>query len=117
MKVTYKSHEFSPIETYLMTKSPDVRTLKDCKDELIDIKGYMMYDDEKQDGSVVHLTSLLTTDEHAIAFQSPTATRNLMDLTEIMEFPIPVRVREGESKAGRKFLELILDVETFMSRQ
>lgn len=117
MKVTYKSHEFSPIEIYLMTKSPDVRILKDCKDELIDIKGFMMYEDEKQDGSTVQLTSLLTTDNQAIAFQSPNATRNLMDLTEIMEFPIPVHVREGESKSGRKFLELILDVETFMSRQ
>lgn len=43
------SREFTPVEKYLMTTSPDITSMKDVADgEKIKVDGYLTFDDVKE---------------------------------------------------------------------
>ena len=56
------SREFTPVEKYLMTTSPDITSMKDVADgEKITVDGYLTFDDVKEKtGEVVEVLSIIT---------------------------------------------------------
>lgn len=114
IKVTNQTKEFTSIEKYLMTTAPTIKTVKTLQDgDVIIVAGYLEFVDEKNDGTKVELMSIITTDNSVFSTQSDTFKRSIKDIETVMqEFPFPVMKISGQSKAGRKFVDCVLDVES-----
>ena len=113
--ITNTSKEYSPVERYLMTVAPTIKTAKTLEDgDVINVAGYLEFVDEKEDGSTAELMSIITTDNEVYSTQSATFKRSIKDIETAMQgcFPFPVMKISGESKAGRKFVDCVLDIES-----
>lgn len=113
--ITNTSKEYSPVERYLMTVAPNIKTAKTLVDgDVINVAGYLEFVDEKEDGSTAELMSIITTDNEVYSTQSATFKRSIKDIETAMQgcFPFPVMKISGESKAGRKFVDCVLDIES-----
>ena len=105
--------EFTTIEKYLMTTAPTIKTVKTLQDgDVINVAGYLEFVDEKEDGTTAELMSIITTDNVVYSTQSTTFKRSIKDIEAIMQFPFPVKKISGESKAGRKFVDCVLDIDS-----
>ena len=105
--------EFTAIEKYLMTTAPTIKTVKTLQDgDVINVAGYLEFDDVKDDGTTVELMSIITTDNAVYSTQSVTFKSSIKDIEDIMEFPFPVKKISGQSKAGRKFVDCVLDIDS-----
>ena len=62
------SREFTPVEKYLMTTSPDITSMKDVADgEKIIVDGYLTFDDVKEKtGEVVEVLSIITPEKKSL---------------------------------------------------
>lgn len=62
------SREFTPVEKYLMTTSPDITSMKDVADgEKIKVDGYLTFDDVKEKtGEVVEVLSIITPEKKSL---------------------------------------------------
>lgn len=114
IKVTNQTKEFTPVERYLMTVAPTIKTVKALEDgDVINIVGYLEFVDEKDDGSTAELMSIITTDNVVYSTQSVTFKRSIKDIECVMQgFPFPVKKISGQSKAGRKYVDCVLDIES-----
>lgn len=114
IKVTNQTREFTAVEKYLMTKAPTIKTIKTLQDgDVISVAGYLEFVDEKEDGTSAELMSIITTDNVVYSTQSVTFKRSIKDIEAVMqEFPFPVKKISGTSKAGRKYVDCVLDVES-----
>lgn len=115
INVKETSKEFTPVEQYLMTVSPGIITVKDVEDNAkIEVAGYMIFEDVKDDSDeVTELLSILTTDNRAYCCQSKTFKRSFLDIAKIMgENKFSIIKISGQTKAGRDFINCILDVES-----
>ena len=113
IKVTNQTQEYTDIENYLMTKAPSIKTVKTLEDgDVINVAGYLEFVDEKEDGTTVELMSIITTDKAVYSTQSVTFKRSIKDIEAIMQFPFPVKKISGQSKAGRKFVDCVLDIDS-----
>nr|DAD93571.1 MAG TPA: ssDNA binding protein [Podoviridae sp. ct2nF21] len=113
--ITNTSKEYTPVERYLMTVSPTIKTAKTLEDgDVINVAGYLEFLDEKEDGTVTELMSIITTDNEVYSTQSPTFKRGIKDIVTAMQgcFPFPIKKISGESKAGRKFVDCVLDIDS-----
>ena len=112
--ITNTTKEFTAIEKYLMTTAPSIKTVKTLHDgDVINVAGYLEFVDEKDDGATAELMSIITTDNTVYSTQSFTFKRSIKDIETVMQgFPFPVKKISGESKAGRKFVDCILDIES-----
>lgn len=113
INVTYKSREFSEVETYLMTIAPSIKSMKDVADGTsIAVAGIMSFDDvDEQTGEVDKITSIITPENVVYAFQSATFKRSLTDIANIMHGkPFSVIKTSGVTKAGRDFINCELDI-------
>ena len=65
------SREFTPVEKYLMTTSPDITSMKDVADgEKIKVDGYLTFDDVKEKtGEVVEVLSIITPEKKVYSCQ------------------------------------------------
>lgn len=109
------SREFTPVERYLMTASPDITSMKDVADgEKIIVDGYLTFDDVKEKtGEVVELLSIITPDKKVYSCQSATFKRSISDINDVMETtPFTIIKISGKTKAGRDFINCVLDVES-----
>ena len=105
------SREFTPVEKYLMTTSPDITSMKDVADgEKITVDGYLTFDDVKEKtGEVVEVLSI----KKVFSCQSATFKRSISDIHGVMETtPFTVIKISGKTKAGRDFINCILDVDS-----
>lgn len=111
--ITNTTKEFTAVERYLMTTAPTIRTVKTLSDgDVINVAGYIEFIDKKDDGTTAELMSIITTDNTVFSTQSVTFKRSIKDIETVMqEFPFPVKKISGESKAGRKFVDCVLDVD------
>ncbi len=110
-----QTREFTPVERYLLTVAPTIKTIKTLEDgHVIDVAGYLEFIDEKEDGSTAELMSIITTDRKVYSTQSVTFKRSIKDIETAMQgcFPFPVMKCSGESKAGRKFVDCVLDIDS-----
>lgn len=113
IKVTNQTQEYTDIENYLMTKAPSIKTVKTLEDgDVINVAGYLEFVDEKEDGTTVEIMSIITTDKAVYSTQSVTFKRSIKDIEAIMQFPFPVKKISGQSKAGRKFVDCVLDIDS-----
>lgn len=112
--ITSTSKEFSAIEKYLMTTAPTIKTVKTLEDgDIINVAGYLEFVDEKDDGTSAELMSIITTDNAVFSTQSVTFKRSIKDIEAVMqEFPFPVKKISGQSKAGRKYVDCVLDIDS-----
>lgn len=112
--ITNTTKEYTQIERYLMTVAPSIKTVKVLNDgDVIIVAGYLEFVDKKEDGSTVELMSIITTDNKVYSTQSATFKRSIKDIETAMQgcFPFPVIKISGESKAGRKFVDCVLDID------
>ena len=111
--ITNTTKEFTAIEKYLMTKAPTIKTVKTLEDgDVINVAGYLEFVDEKEDGTTAELMSIITTDNVVYSTQSATFKRSIKDIETIMQFPFPVKKISGQSKAGRNFVDCVLDIDS-----
>ena len=113
IKITNTTKEFTPVEKYLLTVAPTIKTVKTLQDgDVINVAGYLEFIDEKEDGTTVELMSIITTDNDVYSTQSVTFKRSIKDIEAIMQFPFPVKKISGVSKAGRNFVDCVLDIDS-----
>lgn len=113
IKVTNQTKEFTVIEKYLMTTAPTIKTVKTLQDgDVINVEGYLEFVDEKEDGTTAELMSIITTDNTVYSTQSATFKRSIKDIEAIMQLPFPVKKISGQSKAGRNFVDCVLDIDS-----
>ena len=111
--ITNTTKEFTAIEKYLMTTAPTIKSVKTLQDgDVINIAGYLEFVDEKEDGTTAELMSIITTDNTVYSTQSATFKRSIKDIETIMQFPFPVKKISGQSKAGRNFVDCVLDIDS-----
>lgn len=110
--ITNTTKEFTAIEKYLMTTAPTIKTVKALQDgDVINVAGYLEFVDEKEDGTTAELMSIITTDNAVYSTQSVTFKRSIKDIEAIIKFPFPVKKISGQSKAGRNFVDCVLDID------
>lgn len=114
IKVTNQTKEFTAIEKYLMTTAPTIKTVKSLEDgDVINVAGYLEFVDEKEDGTTSELMSIITTDNTVYSTQSVTFKRSIKDIETVMQrFPYPVKKISGQSKAGRDYVDCVLDIDS-----
>lgn len=107
------SRPFDEIETYLMTVSPAMKSIKDVEDGTsIAISGTMLFEDiDEEDGEVTEILSIITPEQEVFASQSKTFRRSLADIQRIMkDKPFSIIKQSGTTKANRPYVNCILDV-------
>lgn len=116
MQIYENSREFSKVEIYLMTSSPDVESLKNVSDETsIPIDGYILFKDKNQNGEETDILSLITPDKKVYACQSFTFKRSFLEIFELMDGEeFSIIKKSGVTKAGRDFINCVLDVNSLM---
>ena len=83
--ITFKSREFTNVEIYLMTKSPAITSIKDVEDGTsINVDGWLIFEDEKEDGDTSTIVSIITPDRKVFSAQSKTFRDSLSDISIIM---------------------------------
>ena len=109
-----ETRNFTKVEEYLLTKAPTIKTVKTLSDgEVINVAGYLEFIDEKDDGTLAELMSIITTDNVVYSTQSVTFKRSIKDIESVMQgFPFPVKKISGTSKAGRKYVDCVLDIDS-----
>lgn len=112
--ITNTTKEFTAVERYLMTVAPTIKTAKTLEDgDVINVAGYLEFVDEKDDGSTTELMSIITTDNEVYSTQSVTFKRSIKDIETAMQgFPFPIKKISGQSKAGRKYVDCVLDIDS-----
>lgn len=116
MTIYEKSREFSKVETYLMTSSPDVKSLKNVEDETsIPVDGYILFKDKDQNGDETDILSIITPDKKVYACQSKTFRRSFLEIFELMDGEaFSIIKKSGETKSARDFINCVLDVNSLM---
>jgi hypothetical protein len=109
-----ETRNFTKVEKYLMTKAPTIKTVKTLDDgDVINVAGYIEFVDVKEDGTTSELMSIITTDNMVYSTQSVTFKRSIKDIEAVMQgFPFPVKKISGQSKAGRKYVDCVLDIDS-----
>ena len=112
--ITNTTKEFTAVERYLMTTAPTIKTVKTLNDgDVVKVAGYLEFVDEKEDGTSAELMSIITTDNVVYSTQSVTFKRSIKDIESVMQgFPFPVKKISGQSKAGRKYVDCVLDIDS-----
>lgn len=116
MQIYENSREFTKVEIYLMTSSPDVESLKNVEDETsIPVDGYILFKDASQNGEEADILSLITPDKKVYACQSQTFKRSFIEIFELMDGEsFSIIKKSGVSKAGRDYINCVLDVNSLM---
>lgn len=107
------SRDFTPVEKYLMTTAPGIVSMKDVIDgEKIAVDGYIIFEDVKErSGDVVEILSIITPEKKVFSCQSATFKRSFTEIDDLMEAtPYTVIKVSGKTKAGRDFINCVLDV-------
>ena len=114
IKVTNQTKDFTAIEKYLMTTAPTIKAVKTLQDgDVINVAGYLEFIDEKEDGTTAEIMSIITTDNSVYSTQSVTFKRSIKDIETVMnEFPFTVKKISGKSKAGRDYVDCVLDIDS-----
>lgn len=118
VKIKHTSRDFNKVEQYLMTLNPGIVSLKDVADGTsIPVSGYMIFDDEKEDGKVDEIMSIITPDNKVYSCQSATFKRSLQDISFIMgDESFAVIKTSGVTKGKRDFINCELDIDWYNSQ-
>lgn len=109
------SRDFSEVEQYLMTIAPSIVSMKDVEDgEHITVAGILTFEDVKENtGEAVEVMSVITPEKRVYSCQSATFKRSLNNISNIMKGkPFTVIKMSGKTKAGRDYINCVLDVDS-----
>lgn len=111
MQIIKTSKELTPQEVYFLTMSPAVQKMKDAVSQEIEISAYCKYQDVNSKGEEQTILSIVTPENEVFATNSPTFIDDFEKMHELFggmgETVHAVKVMEGESKAGRKFITCV----------
>lgn len=106
------SRDFSEVEQYLMTISPSIISVKDLPDDTsFIVDGILTFEDVKEStGEIANIMSIITPNKEVFSCQSATFKRSINDIKNIMgDKPFTVIKVSGKTKAGRDFINCVLD--------
>lgn len=115
IRIIEQSREFNEVEQYLMTIAPSIISAKDVEDgERITVDGILTFEDVKEaTGETVEIMSIITPEKQAYSCQSATFKRSISDISSIMgDKPFTVIKTSGKTKAGRDYINCVLDVDS-----
>lgn len=115
LNIKEMSRDFSEVEQYLMTIAPTIVSMKDVEDgEHITVDGILTFEDVKENtGEEVEVMSVITPEKRVYSCQSATFKRSLNDISNIMKGkPFTVIKMSGKTKAGRDYINCVLDVDS-----
>lgn len=110
MEIIKKTNNITAGDLFEMTKGPNVRKMADAKGETLDLLSYVIYKDDKGDGSdPVTVLSVTTVEGAKYATNSRTFIRNFSDILAMYEecgeeIPTRYKVGSARSNAGREYL-------------
>lgn len=112
IKIIKQSRPFTDIEKYLLTMNPEIISVKDLEDEfVIQVKGFLIFEDRKDEDDVSTIMSILGEGCKAYATQSKTFMNSLLAIHDIMQDkPYGIKKISGTTKAGRPYVNCILDI-------
>ena len=115
IRIIEQSREFNEVEQYLMTIAPSIISAKDVEDgEHITVDGILTFEDVKENsGETVEVMSIITPEKQVYSCQSATFKRSIADISNIMKGkPFTVIKTSGKTKAGRDYINCVLDVDS-----
>lgn len=115
IEIKTTSREFTEVEQYLMTIAPSIQSVKDIEDGThITVNGILEFTDIKENtGEAVDVMSIITPDKKVYSCQSSTFKRSIKDISNIMKGKeFTVIKTSGKTKAGRDFINCVLDTES-----
>ena len=112
INIKHESREFTKVEKYMLTSNPEIKKISDLEDgAVLHVNGFMIFDDEKDDGDTVEVLTL-NTSEGVYSTNSDTFKRSLDDIETVMESDVfPIKKISGTTKAGRTYVNCTLAVE------
>lgn len=115
IEIKTASREFTEVEQYLMTIAPSIHSIKDIEDGThITVDGVLEFTDIKENtGEVADIMSIITPNKQVYSCQSATFKRSIRDISNIMKGKeFTVIKTSGKTKAGRDFINCVLDTES-----
>ena len=115
VEIKTASREFTEVEQYLMTIAPSIQSMKDVEDGThITVDGVLEFTDIKEStGEADDIMSIITPDKKVYSCQSATFKRSIHDISNIMNGKqFTVIKTSGKTKAGRDFINCVLDTES-----
>lgn len=93
---------------YQMTQGAGIERMQDHNGEEITVENFVLYEDVKNSGEVMEILSIETAGDAIYATNSPTFKQNFLNIADICGGPSAmigekIQIRQGTSKAGRKF--------------
>lgn len=112
--INSQSKDFTEVEQYLMTLDRGIQSLQNVTDNTsISVAGYLTFTDEKENGDVVDILSIITPDNEVFSCQSATFKRSFDNIVNIMHGKsFSVIKFSGTTKAGRPYIDCALDVKS-----
>lgn len=109
MEIIRKSHELTKKELYFLTKAPTVQKMSEHKNERIELSGWVLYNDLKNDGTTTEILSVVTPENEVFATNSTTFIKSFLEMQDIFDDEkIPaIRIVSAVSRAGREYLDCV----------
>lgn len=110
MEIKTMSREFTKAEKYMMTLDNNAISVKDIEDgTVINVDGYLEYDDINSKGEEVHILSIITPDKTVYSTQSVTFKRSFLAMYDMLDGKFSCIKVSGTTKAGRPYIDCTLD--------
>ena len=105
-KLSNPEEEVDKRTVYLMTKNPDMTSIKDVEDGTqLDITHVCRFTDTNKDGNVVEIETYLDTNGNVYATQSTTFKEDFDDICDIfLGEDVSIIKKSGTTKAGRDYV-------------
>ena len=106
------SRDLTLAEQYLLTISPAILSVNKLDDGTkIDVESYAVYNSVNEEtGESSEILAIMTKDKDVFATCSSTFKRSFFDMVLIFGTDFTLEKITGTSKAGRKYVNCILDV-------
>lgn len=112
MNILKKSGNLTMKEMYNLTKSPDIAKLSIMKGQTLDIKNFLVHEDETGEGKTVVIVAIETEQGELFATNSGTFTRDFQDIISMCEeagepLPKQIKVLPRTGKSGREYIQCV----------
>lgn len=104
--IKYTSRELTKVERYRMTLDNNIQSCKDLPDGTeIEVDAFCEFEDEKDNGEVENVFSILAKDGKVYACTSKTFARNVKEIADAFDGEDYTIVKQsGKTKAGKDFI-------------
>lgn len=108
MTIERTNKEFSKMELYRLTRSPESKPLKEAVDQIIELENFIIYTGTDKDGKEVELVSFEDKSGVVYTTNSGVVRKELITLLDDFGEINIIKVIKGVTKAGREFLNIVL---------